>query len=443
MNVIFLTQDTGKLIGWITRLLGKIMDIIFNFIDTVGLANVGLAIILFTIIINLLMLPLTMKQQKFSKLNAKINPEIQAIRDKYKGRTDQQSAMAQNQEIQMVYAKYGVSPSGSCVQLLIQMPILFALYRVIASMPAYVMKMKDAFMVLADKIVNTDGGQFIINSDVSTIQNTIRMYGQHLNEGNLHNGIIDVLNKLSTTDMNIVAEHYGLSSLTLNDQLILSNDVTTGLIDTYNRFLGLNIANSPSHIVKQAWAAGAWGLVIGAIMIPLLSALTQWISVKLMPQADNGNKKSSEESAMESSLKTMNMVMPIISAWFCYTMPCGLGIYWIAGSVVRGVIQIFSNKHFDRMDMDELVKKNEEKSAKKLEKMKQQQEMMAAYANMNTKKIQNKASYNNNYNSSSNDNNSVTSSASNTTSNTAKAKPGSMMAKANMVKDYNERNNKN
>jgi len=442
MNAIFLTQDTGKIIGWITRLLGKIMDIIFNFIDTVGLPNVGLAIILFTIIINLLLLPLTMKQQKFSKLNAKINPEIQAIRDKYKGRTDQQSAMAQNQEIQMVYAKYGVSPSGSCVQLLIQMPILFALYRVIASMPAYVMKMKDAFMVLAEKIVNTDGGQFIINSDVSTIQNTVRMYGQHLTENNLHNGIIDVLNKLSSTDMSIVAEHYGLSGLEYQGQLILSNEVTTGLIDTYNRFLGLNIANSPSHIVKGAISAGAWGLVIGAIMIPVLSALTQWISVKLMPQQDNGNKKSSEESAMESSLKTMNVVMPFVSAWFCYTMPCGLGIYWIAGSVVRGILQIFSNKHFDKMDLGELIKKNEEKSAKKLEKMKQQQEMMAAYANMNTKKIQSKASYNNSYNSSS-DNNSSNTNTTSTTNSTTKAKPGSMMAKANMVKEYNERNNKN
>ena len=440
MNVFLLTQDDGALIGWITRLLGKIMDIIFNGLDMIGIANVGVAIIIFTIIINLFLLPLTLKQQKFSKLNAKINPEIQAIRDKYKGRQDQQSQMAQNQEIQMVYAKYGVSPTGSCVQLLIQMPILLALYRVIASMPAYVTKMKDAFMVLANKIVEVDGGKFITNSEVSTIQNTVRMYGQHLTDDNLHNGIIDVLNKLSSTDMGIVAEHYGLSGLQYQGQLILSNDVTAGLIDTYNSFLGLNIANAPSHILKSAWAAGAWGLVIGALAIPLLSALTQWISVKLMPQQNNGNKKSSEESAMESSLKTMNTIMPIMSAWFCFTLPCGMGIYWIAGSVVRGIIQIICNKHFDRIDFEDLIKKNEVKSAKKLEKMKQQQEMMASYANMNTKKIQNNAGYKNPANSSnSNDSNNTTTK----TNYTANAKPGSMMAKANMVKEYNERNNKN
>lgn len=440
MNVFLLTQDDGALIGWITRLLGKIMDVIFNGLDMIGIANVGVAIIIFTIIINLFLLPLTLKQQKFSKLNAKINPEIQAIRDKYKGKQDQQSQMAMNQEVQMVYAKYGVSPTGSCVQLLIQMPILLALYRVIASMPAYVTKMKDAFMVLANKIVEVDGGKFITNSEVSTIQNTVRMYGQHLTDDNLHNGIIDVLNKLSSTDMGIVAEHYGLSGLQYQGQLILSNDVTAGLIDTYNSFLGLNIANAPSHILKSAWAAGAWGLVIGALAIPLLSALTQWISVKLMPQQDNGNKKSSEESAMESSLKTMNTIMPIMSAWFCFTLPCGMGIYWIAGSVVRGIIQIICNKHFDRIDFEDLIKKNEVKSAKKLEKMKQQQEMMAAYANMNTKKIQNNAGYKNPANSSnSNDSNSTTTK----TNYTANAKPGSMMAKANMVKEYNERNNKN
>ena len=257
------------------------------------------------------------------------------------------------------------------------------------------------------------------------------------------NAVIDVLNKMNSSDLFAFAQENGFEALKLGEDFILSQTSgVTGLLDKYNFFLGLNMSNSPQSIIKEAWAAGAWGLVIGAIMIPLLSALTQWISVKLMPQADNGNKKSGEESAMESSLKTMNVVMPFMSAWLCYTLPCGMGIYWVAGSVVRGVIQVFCNKHFDRMDLDKLIQKNEEKSAKKLEKMKQQQEMMAAYASMNTKKIQNKASYNNSYNSSSNDNSTNNSTTTNT-NNTAKAKPGSMMAKANMVKEYNERNNKN
>lgn len=159
MNFILLTQSTGP-IGFVARLLGYIMNGIFFVIDKIGLPNVGLAIILFTIVVNLLMMPLTIKQQKFSKLSAKMNPEIQAIQAKYKNKKDQDSVMAQNQEIQAVYAKYGVSSTGSCVQLLIQMPILLALYRVIYAMPAYVTKIGNTFRVLADKIISVDNGSF-------------------------------------------------------------------------------------------------------------------------------------------------------------------------------------------------------------------------------------------------------------------------------------------
>ena len=157
MNSIILTQNETFIIGQVAWLLGKIMDAIFNVIDFIGIPNIGLAIILFTIVVNLLMLPLTMKQQKFSKLSAKMNPELQAIQKKYKNKKDNDSVMAMNQETQAVYAKYGVSPSGSCLQLLIQMPILFALYRVIYSIPAYIGSVKEAFMPLVNKLLTMDG----------------------------------------------------------------------------------------------------------------------------------------------------------------------------------------------------------------------------------------------------------------------------------------------
>ena len=438
MNGVFLTQDDGMIIGLVAKLLGAIMDAIFNLIDFIGIPNIGLAIILFTIVVNLLMLPLTMKQQKFSKLSAKMNPELQAIRDKYKGKQDNDSLNAMNQETQMVYSKYGVSPSGSCVQLLIQMPILFALYRVIYSIPAYVGKIKDTFTVLAEKIIAVDNGQFLQNSEVDTIANTVTMYGKNISEGNMTNGIIDVLNKLSSTDMATIAEHYGLSELTYEGNLILSNGTTEGLLDTYNNFLGLNIGNSPSHIVSNAIQIGAWGMVIGAIAIPLLSALTQWINTKLVPQNNsNNNNRSEQEDAMMSSMKTMNMIMPFMSAWFCYTLPCGMGLYWIAGAVVRGILQVAVNKHYDKMDFEDIIKKNEVKSAKKLEKLQKQQELINAYANMNTRNIQSNANISNNNSS----NNKVDKNA--TTNYSTNYKPGSMMAKANMVKEFNEKNNKN
>ncbi|MCI9219968.1 MAG: YidC/Oxa1 family membrane protein insertase [Lachnospiraceae bacterium] len=447
MNFILLTQSTTPVIGQVAWVLGKIMNGIFFVIDLIGLPNIGLAIILFTIVVNLLMTPLNIKQQKFSKLQVKMSPEIQAIEAKYKGKSDQNSMMAKNQEIQMIYAKYGVSASGSCVQLIIQMPILFALYQVIQRMPAYVTKIGETFRVLADKIISVDGGGFLQDSGVDTIVRTVSMYGQSMTKGDLSNGIIDVLNRLSSTDLAMVAEHYDLTQLTYQGKLIISNDVTRGLIDVYNNFLGLHMGDSPSDLIKRGMEAGAWGIVIGAVLIPVLSAVTQWINVKLMPQQPKSDNEKA--NSMAASMKTMNMFMPLMSAWFCFTLPAGMGLYWVAGSVVRSIQQVLINKHIDKMDFEEVIKKNSAKSAKKLEKMKQTQERMNAYATIKGRNIQSTGQQNG-ANISTNakpngksmaDKASVNASAGSV--NTGRAKPGSMLEKANLVKDYNERNNKN
>ena len=128
-----------------------------------------------------------------------MNPEIQAIQAKYKNKKDNDSMMAQNQEVQAVYAKYGVSPTGSCGYMLIQMPILFALYRVIYAIPAYVGKIGDVFRVLADKIISVDNGNFLQNSEIETIKSTVSMYGQSMTKGDLQNGIVDVHIRTSLT----------------------------------------------------------------------------------------------------------------------------------------------------------------------------------------------------------------------------------------------------
>lgn len=441
--MIFLTQSSTPIIGQVAWVLGKIMEGIFEVINFLGIPNIGLAIIMFTIVVYLLMLPLTIKQQKFSKLSAKMNPEIQAIQAKYKNKKDNDSMMAQNQEVQAVYAKYGVSPTGSCVQLLIQMPILFALYRVIQAMPAYVGRIGNTFAVLADKIISVDNGHFLQNSGVESIANTVSMYGRHISEDNMRNGIIDVLNRLSSTDMATIAKHYDLANLEFQGELILSNETTRGLIDTYNNFLGLNMGNSPSHIINGALETGSYLLIVGAVLIPVLSALTQWINVKLMPTQNDNNKNNGQESGMASSMKMMNNIMPIMSAWFCFTLPSGMGLYWIAGSVVRTIQQIVINKHIDKMDFDKIIQQNSKKSAEKLEKLKERQEKLNAYANMNTRNIQSKANINTvTKPQTSQADKDVAIKKSTEYYNQSSAKPGSLMARANMVKQYNEKNNK-
>ena len=188
------------------------------------------------------------------------------------------------------------------------------------------------------------------------------------------------------------------------------------------------------NLIKSAWAVGAIGIVIGAVLIPVLSAVTQWINVKLMPQQNSqGNQQA---DTMTQSMKTMNMIMPLMSAWFCFTLPAGMGLYWIAGSVVRSIQQVVINKHIDKIDFDELIKKNSAKSTKKLEKMKQNQEKMNAYANKKTKNIQSKAT---NTSTLSEKEKEEAMKKARENYNNGNAKPGSMMSKANMVKQFNER----
>jgi len=427
LSGILLTQDDGAILGPISRVLGFIMEGIFNVLDAIGIPNIGLAIIIFTIVIYLLLMPLTIKQQKFSKLSAKMSPELQAIQKKYKNRKDNESMMAMNQETQAVYAKYGVSPTGSCVQLLIQMPILFALYRVIYAMPAYVTKIKDAFYPLVEKL----RGDSAAIEYVKGLQNSMMYSKQFSNEsftgGNIQyieNTIIDCLNRASTAEWNGLSEQFSA----------LSSDISITLekLNEYNNFLGLNIANSPSFTMKDAFSTGNYFLVVGALLIPLLAAFTQWVNTKLMPQT-NTNSGNETADNMAQSMKTMNTIMPLMSAFFCFTLPAGMGLYWIAGAVVRSIQQIMINRHIDKMDINEVIKKNEVKAAKKIEKMKANYENVSNYAAMKTKSVGNKASYVNTP-----EKEESLQKASDYYS--KNAKPGSIAAKANMVKEYNEKN---
>lgn len=434
MSNILLTQDTGKIIGPVAKLLGYIMEGIFYVIDKIGIPNIGLAIILFTVVIYLLLMPLTIKQQKFSKLSAKMNPELQAIQAKYKNKKDNDSMMAMNMETKAVYAKYGVSPSGSCVQLLIQMPILLALYRVIYNIPAYVDKVKQAFLPLVDKLIAQDGSVEFIQTFSSSNMFAKQFANENFTGGvtsYVQNTFVDVLNKASS------AEWASLKDVFPN----LSSDIdnTLSLLDKYNNFLGLSMSNSPAATFSEARATGSYIMMVAAFAIPVLAAVTQWINVKLMPQQDtqsgNGND---QQNAMMQSMKTMNMVMPIMSAVLCYTLPAGMGFYWVVGAVVRSIQQIVINKHIDKMDLDEVIKKNAEKAKKKMEKAGVRANQMSAYANMNTKSMASKASTKPSMTQEEKDELVKKS----TEYYNKNAKPGSMMSKANMVRQYNEKNNK-
>ena len=418
---MLLTKSTTFIIGPVATLLGYIMNGIFWVQSQIGIESIGLCIILFTIVIYMLLVPLTIKQQKFSKLQSKMNPELQAIQKKYKDkRQDQAAMMKMNEETQAVYQKYGVNPMGSCLQLIIQMPILFALYRVIWNIPAYVGTVKNAFLPLAQALMNVSGAQDFMAEIAS--KNAVSF--KEMTELTL----IDVLYKFKPENWSALLKQFpDLSSLITSTQ---------GDVDRMNYFLGLNIADSPASIFQTAIAAGSVLMIIAALLVPVLSALTQWLNTKLMStQNDTQPTSGGAADTMAATMKSMNVMMPIMSAVFCFTLPVGMGIYWIIGAVVRSIQQLVVNKHIDKMDLDDIVKKNIEKANKKRAKKGLPPQKITNTAKLNAKTIDRPQP-------SKEDRAEKIQNATDYYKNTTKAKPGSLASKAQMVQQYNEKHAK-
>lgn len=419
MTTILLTQSNRFILGPIAKLLGWLMNAIYLFLNNFGIQNIGLCIILFTVLVYLCMLPLTVKQQKFAKVSAQMNPELQEIRKKYKGKNDQVSVQKLNEETKLVYEKYGSSPSGQCLPLLVQMPIFFSLYSVINNIPAYVGSVKGIFMPLAESLSSSDNITNFIKflSDnkikVTNIDKAASLAVQK-------NSVIDALYKLSTDQWEKLKDSFeSLGSMINNTQTS---------IDHMNNFLGINIANSPSSMFMNAISNKNYIMVIAALLIPVLSALTQIMNYKLMPQTISDD----DSNPMASSMKSLNFTMPIISAVFCFTLPTGMGIYWITGAVVRSIQQVAINKYLNRISTDELVKMNQEKMKKKNEKSGTPAQKISTNAKINTKKIDETKKITSNK-----EKDSVNMSTEN---NNKVSKSGSLTSKANLVKQYNEKN---
>lgn len=435
MSGIVLTAYPGSILGPVAKFLGWIMNGIYNGISSITggrVESVVLSIVIVTIIIYMCLLPLTIKQQKFSKLSQKMQPEMQAIQAKYKNKKDQASMMAMQQETQMLYDKYGISPMGSCVQLIIQMPILLALYRVFYNIPAYLDGVKGSFTNLVTQIQSTSGytdtlgelmSKFNFTTSSGLTSSTVVDKLSNASGDTLSNYIIDILYKLPSKGWDALLDGKYF------DGLQSSVESTHNALQHFNYFLGLNISDTPWYIIKNNFFAKdkpeMWLLIgILALLIPVLSYLTQLLNIKLMPQASNGNDQ----------MKTMNMLMPLMSFFICFTVPVGLGIYWISSAVVRGLQQFFVNKHIENLDLEEVMKKNQEKAKKKREKRGISEDYIRQAANIRTKSIDAKANI-----SASADNEDKLAKAQSMKSN---AKAGSLASKANMVKDFNERNSR-
>lgn len=432
MDFLVLTKTGGMILGPIALVLGVIMDFLFRITSSVGILNIGLCIILFTLVVKILMFPLTIKQQKSSKLMAVMQPELQAIQNKYKGKTDNDSMMRMNVETKAVYEKYGTSMTGGCLQLVIQMPILLALYRVIYNIPAYVVSVKGYFMHVvyaisgvsnvtelpegaAASLVQFATDHNIPLTGINAIGDLTGVAGEALG-----NKMVDILYKLNP------AQWIELGNAYPNAASVITENAAA--IEKMNSFLGINLASNPwrGFVPSLAW------------LIPIAAGLSQWYSTKLMTANQPAQDENSSSAQM---MKQMNVMMPLMSVFFCFTFPAAIGIYWVASSVFQILQQLIVNSYLNKVDIDELIKQNVEKANKKRAKkgLPPQQvsqnaganlrNMQAAAERQEAKRMEKIAK-------------SKEQEKESTAYYNANAKPGSLAAKANMVAKYNEKHNK-
>lgn len=418
MSGIFLTSCTNFfLIRWIANILGFIMNLFYIVIDKFGIGKISICIIVFTIIVKLVMLPINIKQQKTMKLNSVIMPEIQAIQKKYANKKDNDSMMKQQAELNAVYQKYGTSLTGGCLPMLIQFPILLALYAVMACLPNYINEIQDMYNNgVVSYVIGTDesgkldyhtihelkdlAGLNDVLLDESGDENLDKLVTAYFGQkGNYEDEEIKdaVYNSFTSAYSNVFGKQdaWAIVEASFDEAIENAQDLKAiseadwkkvedkdlaeyadytdedwdALISSYETILDKlddnhkDIQVSYSFFTIDLSKSPANGVKI-AIIIPILSALAQLLNMKISMSSQQNTGNGTADSMM-SSMKVMSYSMCVVSAIFCYTFPAGLGLYWVISSAVQVVIQLILNKKFANMDTDQIIKQSIEKANRK------------------------------------------------------------------------------
>ncbi|NDL68087.1 YidC/Oxa1 family membrane protein insertase [Anaerotalea alkaliphila] len=311
MSFFVLTQSTTPILGQISQLFGMIMNGIYNLFEQgLGIQSLALTIVVFTIFSRVLMLPVAFKQQKSMKEMQVIQPEIKKIQDKYKAKKDPESQQKMQMELSKLYQEHKVNPFGGCLPLLIQMPIIIALFEVLRNVPAYITNIKGIYAGIATQVMSVPGFESVLVgiNETKKVKDFDPM---------LENKVIDLLGMFSSGDWAMLHEQFATISTAVQPLV--------DKLDKIHYMFGINLAESPSL------------LGIG-ILLPVLNVLVQFLVSKT-------SMTSSTDPAQANTMKTMTYTMPLVTGFFVTQMPAGLGLYWLVSSVFQLGQQLVINKH--------------------------------------------------------------------------------------------------
>ncbi len=306
--------------SYIYKAFGFMLNLIYGLVE-----NYGVAIILLTLLIKIILLPLTLKQQKSMTKTQKLQPKLQEVMEKFKYDKERQS-----QETMKLYKEYGVNPMGGCLPLLIQFPILIAFYQVIQKPVQYVLG-------------------------------------------------------YTTKEITSFLKLHEISSKTAGAQIELAKKLGELNFD----FFGLDLSATPWADVSAMFTKGITVVGLTALIIPALSCITTFLSGKISTMMNGKKKEekakekaparvlspdqkkaTTNENPGEGMAKTMTYFMPLMTLWLTFTFPAALGLYWTVSNVLGLLQNILLNKYYNKKLALEIELKDEEKQKKIEEKMK-------------------------------------------------------------------------
>ncbi|MBQ9685904.1 MAG: membrane protein insertase YidC [Oscillospiraceae bacterium] len=311
-----ITWPFAKLMVWLYGLTG----------------NYGVALIFFALAVNLIMTPFMAKSKKSMMRSTRLQPMIQEIQRRHEGNPQKMNA-----EMQKLYREEGVNPMSGCLWSLIPFPILIALYSVV--------RQPITRMMFASKDV------------VTTLQEYFTAKGVELATSGRANAYVEIQ----------------LSDLAHKNWQAVQTDLAgkvDGLMNIDFNFLGMNMGEQPS--VSTLWAGPYTWAAIGLFLIPFVSALLSWLSMKISTAM---NPVAEDNSQAAASMKSMNLMMPLMSIWICFVMPAAMGIYWIFNSVFGIIRDFLLTKIYKRqLDAEDAVR-----AEKRAEREKEMEAKRAEY----------------------------------------------------------------
>ena len=321
-------REPGKIIGPIADLMGQIYNMLFNVLHSNNSAgSLGLAIIIFTLIVKMLLFPLMVKQQKSSFIMQQMKPELDKIKAKYAGKTDQMSQQRMAFEMQELQRKNGASMMGGCLPMLIQLPILYALFYLFQNAYVYVDAIGNNYVNIANAILNIP---------VATRMEVFQPFAQEFVDAYKNmaiikdgfdmgqvNDIVMLVGNMKQGDWDVVLQNLGTQGVELAGLLATKNEIET--------FLTI-------PLVTKA------GLGFPGIIIPIAAGATTWLQTKIMNMMNPQNMDPSNPAA--AMTKSMLYTMPIMMGVFSITMPAGLGLYWTISNLFGIIQQVILTKYY-------------------------------------------------------------------------------------------------